>query len=146
MGWSSTFSLESLCNCPDPCTECCGVTVPCCPGSIPRTLFATFANSANCPGFDGAVIELTYDDGLENWSGSATICGETWQLGLSCSGVSCAGFGLSIFGPTNCQLSGGAVQVSCNCDPFEIVFTQDIGVIVCTCCTMNGTITITITA
>lgn len=121
-----TFSLSDLCDCPDPCPDCCDVDNLCCTG-VPRTLHAT-VHSSPCSAF---VIVLTYSGGV--WTGSGTVgcstdgftCNQsvTLTVTLACivvSGIPVWDIKITCDGTHFFETNPPA---SVSCSPFQVVFT-----------------------
>ncbi len=146
-----TISLEDLCGCPDPCPACCSVPTDCCP-AVNQTLTASWAlTDCACAGASGEVT-LTWQGvgmgGGNSWLGTGAFgsCPGHLRFLLSCppTGPDCTGFLLdtdyiSDSGLEDCASNSGLMPTSCNCDPFQIVFT--ITNVTFACCEQNPIIT-----
>lgn len=123
--------------------ECDEVEVPCCPGTLPRIVYATVSSS--CATFDDITIALEFDDVEEHWIGTASIsCGGCTTMTVT---VYCDGPTLWVevaLGPipacTFSYVDGGFVTSSCV--PFYAEWSS--GVIGGPCCT-GDTFTVVVT-
>lgn len=120
-----------------------GIATDCCAESIPSTLHATITGTGGtaCPSFDGAVITINHVNGLQIWSGSASLGGYTMRVSLQCTGGSFVITFAGLEGTCSWSQSGSASSV---CSPFSVSqsFTRDTSPT--TCCSSDTTIMITI--
>lgn len=109
------------------CDGCCGVAVPCCSNTIPKTLHATVSTIQDCTCLNGlGAITLTYNSGTGKWTGSAATAGcpggSPFNLTLSpCGGAGITGFQLG----TNCGGAGVSnknADGASTCNPINLLF------------------------
>ena len=103
------------------------IVTSCCPGGLPRTLYAHIANGTGCACLDGVTVTLTWNGSL--WtSGDVTVCGGTTVFYFTCGGGDCTGF---LFYATGyCQITVAGPH-TCNCATPSFEFTNSVSV----CCT-----------
>lgn len=100
--------------------DCCCSGQPCCDGTIPNTLYATFASS--CPQWDGVELELIWDG--THWRGRHESADDQCDIEIA---LTCASEQLElvdfILGDGTSILSN--VYETPSCDPVGIVFGGD---------------------
>lgn len=126
----------------------------CCPNGIPTTLEATIENVDNLSAVDGLTVTLTYDEfaSCPGWEGSVAVgdgCDEI-QLLLCCDvdnecSADCRAWTLQVSlipeEESVCEYDFTATLGTCECDPFEVVFSaigELTGISTCDCADDTG--------
>jgi hypothetical protein len=138
--------------------DCCcqeGVTVACCDRALPLELTLSLTNAADCPCIDGMSIVLVWDETDSVWTGVGpggfgTCTADTARWRLSCGGIDCSGFALTMDstapGSGSCISVTDTANVGCTCDPLVLEFTINAsGIGCCNAIPGAGTITAVVT-
>jgi hypothetical protein len=120
------------------CTDCCGggIETDCCPDDpVVFDLVATITNVSSCACLAGTV-NLSWD-GVDGWTGTATLCSESVDVGMKCQGGNWAvslgcdtggggrgGMTADACAPFQLTVSGLAIAGSCCTGSVDIVVTE----------------------
>ena len=116
------------------------VTVACCPGGLPQTLYATLTNVSGCACLDGVVVAVTWNGG--SWSGmSGSVCsGHTAFVDVLCTEEGTWVIGVECFLDGVEDGAGEDTVMTFTCDPLSVTTAE---FSLSGCCT--GSITVTVT-
>ncbi len=98
------------------------VSVPCCPNTVPTTLYLTINSPCSCL---NGTYPLTWSGSYWYYNADATNCPNTATsnvtLRLSCSGADCTGWSLE-YSCGGSHPVTASPQPGCTCDPMHVVF------------------------
>ena len=102
-----------------PCPPSGGVTVTCCPNSLPTTLHATFGGfSGPLACLNGLTVTLTWAAAASNWSGSYVACSSlSTALELGCFSTH-----WTIQASGDCAVAQAGPPTAASCSPLSVTF------------------------